>query len=569
MSSELHAPGLSKIKPWFIGFVVLMVGLAIIGAFRAYSPIPMGDSWDGNIAFYLNTLNGNWGAWWAQHNEHRIVLSKIFFWVNNHYFGGGNAFLVMVNFSCITISTYLFWRILRKIAETKEPSNEEICCGLFMTSWLFLWCQQENLLWEFQNQFILAQLLPLAALFWLYKSKASKRNFFIACIFGIASAVSMANGILALPLMVVYSALVKQSLKRTIFLSLLAASLVTLYLYQYQSPSHHSTLLQSLRKQPLELLQYFLYYLGSPFRYLFHLKFLALIAGIFMVGASIYMGIRAFVQKNELLLFLMLFNSYVIASALGTASGRVIFGVDQAFASRYTTPALMAWAALFLAFLPNILKLLHHTCFDKNHKKNIVLLIMSALLILGVQLKTLGSHAQSHWMRNVGALALAMQVNDKKQIQEIAGPSEAILEIAKPAANLYIGFFGDYPYKDLLLELNTPSTINSSAKCAGKIVAIRALPDDDKFLRIEGAISIPNTQIFPGLLNIVNSNHQKIGFAITKNPHPSTPLFKKKLDANYQFIGYFLNPGNNQSIKIQGSNGQCQLIEPSSAITTR
>lgn len=569
MPQELNAYGLSKIKPWFIGFTALMVGLAIIGAFRAYSPVPMGDSWEGNIAFYLSALNGNWSAWWAQHNEHRIVLSKIFFWLNNHYFGGSNAFLVVVNFSCITASAYLFWRILRNITRTQKPSDEEICCGLFMTSWLFLWCQQENLLWEFQNQFILAQLLPLAALFWLYKSKSSKRNFFIACIFGIASAVTMANGILALPLMVAYSVLAKQSARRTIFLSLLAASFVTLYLYHYQSPSHHSTFLQSLLQQPLELLQYFLYYLGTPFRYLFHLKFLALIAGIFMVGASTYIGVRALVQKNELLLFLILFNAYIIASALGTASGRVIFGVDQAFASRYTTPALMAWAVLFLAFVPNILKLLHQTCFDKNHKKNIALLTIPALLMLGVQLKTLGSHAQSHWMRNVAALALAMQVNDEKQIQEIAGSSKATLEIAKPTANLHIVFFGNYPFKDLLSELNTPSTIKPSTNCAGEITTIRVLPNDDQFLRVEGEISIPNNQTFPGLLTIVDSNHQKIGFALTKDPSSSTLSFKKDLDANYQFIGYFLKRDNHQPIEIQADNGLCHFITPSSAITTR
>ena len=569
MSQELHAPGLSKIKPWFIGFAVLMVGLAIIGAFRAYSPIPMGDSWDGNIAFYLSTLNGNWSAWWAQHNEHRIVLSKIFFWINNYYFGGSNAFLVMVNFTCITASAYLFWRILRNITGTQKPSDEEICCGFFMTGWLFLWCQQENLLWEFQNQFILAQLLPLVALFWLYKSRSSKRNFFIACIFGIASAVSMANGILALPLMVVYSVLAKQSARRTTFLSLLAASLVTLYLYHYQSPPHHSTLLQSLQKQPLELLQYFLYYLGSPFRYIFHIKFLALIAGFFMVGASTFMGVRALVQKNELLLFLMLFNSYVIASALGTASGRVIFGVDQAFASRYTTPALMAWAVLFLAFLPSILKLLRHTCFNRSSKRNIAFLILAALLMLGVQLKTLGSHAQSHWMRNIAALALAMQVNDEKQILEIAGPSKIILEIAKPAANLHIGFFGNYPFKDLLSELNTPSTIKPITKCAGEITAVRVLPNDDQFLRVEGEIPIPNNQTFPGLLNIVDSNNQKIGFALTKDPSSSTLSFKKNLGTHYQFIGYFLKRSNHKPIEIQANNGLCHFIAPSSAVTTR
>lgn len=564
-----QAHRLDHLKPWFFGFTGLIVGLAIIGAFRAYSPIPMGDSWDGNIAFYLNTLDGNWIHWWTQHNEHRIVLSKIFFWLNNQYFGGSNAFLVAVNFACITASAFLFWRILRNITETKKPFNDEICCGLFLTSWLFLWCQQENLLWEFQNQFILAQLLPLTALFWLYKSKNSNRHFFIACFFGIASAVSMANGILALPLLAVYSALMNQPVKRTIFLALLAVITITLYLFNYQSPPQHSSLLQALQQQPLELLQYFLNYLGSPFRYLFHIKFIALIAGIFMVGASIFIGIRALIQKNNLLLFLALFNAYIIATALGTAGGRVIFGVNQAFASRYTTPALMAWAALFLAFLPSILKLLRHTSFDRSHKKNIALLLIAALLMLGVQLKTLGSHTQSHWMRKVGALALSMQVNDERQIQEIAGPSKSILAIAKPAADLHVGFFGNDPFKGLRSELNTRTPLIRATNCVGKITTIRVLPSDPQFLRIEGEISNPSSQAMSEILKIVDSNHEVIGFALTANLTSSILPLKKSLGANYQFIGYFLNRRDNQAIEIQPNNGLCQLILQSSAIITR
>jgi hypothetical protein len=172
-------------------------------------------------------------------------------------------------------------------------------------------------------------------------------------------------------------------------------------------------------------------------------------------------------------------------------------------------------------------------------------------------------------MRDVAALALAMQVNDEKQIQEIAGPSKLILEIAKPAANLHVGFFGNYKFKDLLSELNTPSTIKLITKCAGEIIAIRALPGDDQFLRVEGEISIPNNQVFPGLLNIVDNNHQKIGFALTKDLSSSTLSFKKDLGANYQFIGYFLKRGNDQPIEIQANTGLCHFVAPSSAITTR
>jgi hypothetical protein len=557
---EVHHQ-LSMIKSWFIGFTALMIGLAIIGAFRAYSPIPMGDSWDGNFAIYLKTINGDWSAWWAQHNEHRIVLSKIIFWINNRYLGGSNAFLIAINFACITASVYLFWKILREVIGAKKFTNIEICCGLAITSWLFLWCQQENFLWEFQNQFILAQLLPLGALFWLYRSEKSKRDFLIACIFGTASAVSMANGILALPLMTVYAALTKQPLKRIVTLAILSICILAAYLHDYKSPTHHSTLIQALEQQPFKLIQYFLYYLGSPFRYLFHIKFLALTAGIIMVGVTIFTGIRALLQKNNLLLCLALFNSYIMASALGTASGRVIFGVDQAFASRYTTPSLMAWAVLFLAFLPSFLPEFNKLKFDRNHKKNIVFLAISALLMLGVQLKTLGSHTQSLWMRKVSGLALAIQVNDEKQILEIAGPSEATLAIAKPAADLHIGFFGDYPFKDLSSLINAYTSPKPDANCSVKINAIKFLPSDTKFLRIEGEILNSKKQAIPDRLTIVDHNHQIIGFALTRKM-PSFSSSENNFMSDHEFIGYFLNRDNNQAINIETNDGICQLTTP-------
>lgn len=559
MSEKIHNNSLGKIKPWFIAFTGLMVGLAIVGAFRSYSPIPMGDSWEGNFGFYVKIKNGNWGAWWAQHNEHRIVLSRIFFWLNNQFLGGSNAALIAVNYACVASGTLLYWRILRNIVGTKKPHADEICCGLFLTGWLFLWCQQENLLWEFQNQFILAQLLPLASFFWLYKSKNSTLYFYLACLLGMASGVTMANGILTLPLMTIYALLDRQRLYRVICLGGLAIFMLALYFQNFQSPSHHSTLSQSFQQQPWALIQYSLYYLGSPFKYLFHVKFLATISGIVLILASGLIGIKSLRDRNSLLLSLAFFNFYIISTAFGTAGGRLILGTEHAFASRYTTPALMAWACLFLSFLPEILKKLNHIYFDRSHKVNIAIAAVLALVMLGLQMRALGANTEALWMRKVAALALSMQVNDQNQIQEIVSPSVDILKVSKAAIDLNIGYLGAPPFKDLSTQLNTASSINSTSNCVGKITALTPLNDDTQYLRIEGEITATNNSSVSELLQILNSQHEIIGFALTKKPPQWLESFGKQSISSTKFTGYFLRQQTNSSISLQDTNGQCHL----------
>ncbi|MGD4365427.1 hypothetical protein QT713_22860, partial [Xanthomonas citri pv. citri] len=41
-----------------------------------FSPVPFWDMWDGGLGFYVRQMT-DVSQWWAQHNEHRIVLSRI------------------------------------------------------------------------------------------------------------------------------------------------------------------------------------------------------------------------------------------------------------------------------------------------------------------------------------------------------------------------------------------------------------------------------------------------------------------------------------------------------------
>jgi hypothetical protein len=64
-----------------VGF--LFFGSTVIGAIRNYSPVPFWDMWDGYIGFYERISNGHWEAWWERHMEHRLVFSRVFFWLES------------------------------------------------------------------------------------------------------------------------------------------------------------------------------------------------------------------------------------------------------------------------------------------------------------------------------------------------------------------------------------------------------------------------------------------------------------------------------------------------------
>jgi hypothetical protein len=74
--SSAHSVNLARM------LTILMAGLAVAGVCRAYSPVPFSDMWDGYLHFFMQVSDGDSGAWWRQHNEHRIVLARLLFWIN-------------------------------------------------------------------------------------------------------------------------------------------------------------------------------------------------------------------------------------------------------------------------------------------------------------------------------------------------------------------------------------------------------------------------------------------------------------------------------------------------------
>ncbi|RPH40830.1 MAG: hypothetical protein EHM87_21255, partial [Burkholderiales bacterium] len=85
----------------FVAAALFVASASVIGTVRLHSPVPFWDAWDGIVDFYLRVRDGDRSAWWAQHNEHRVGISRFFFWADLRWFGGGGVLPVTLNFAQI------------------------------------------------------------------------------------------------------------------------------------------------------------------------------------------------------------------------------------------------------------------------------------------------------------------------------------------------------------------------------------------------------------------------------------------------------------------------------------
>ena len=547
----------------FSSLTILMIGLAIVGGFLNYSPVQFWDTWDGAINFFMNTKDGDISIWWAQHNEHRIILARILFWADIKWFGGIGWFLIIINYLLLSMIALVFWKILRNISTTKKPEIGEILLGLFITTWLFQWIQHENLMWSFQGQFFLAHLLPLCAIYLLYKSISkfhSNRNFIIACIFGVASVGTMANGIITLPLMTLYALIMRQGIPRIITLVTLSISVIFLFFHNYHGVVGYSNISQSITENPLNMIYYLLVNLGSPFYQLFGGGELGQFAAIFsasvLIGSSMGLAIKYLrqPQQNALPLTLLTFILYTGGSAFCIANGRQVLGINTALTSRYSTPSLLAWAALLILYSPYILAILR-----AQKIKIMIPFGAMALLMIPQQFKALESDDKLIFERSVAALALELGVNDQNQIKYIEYNFSMIQTIAEKARINKLSIFDIYPFRDAREQLGKTFLQPMLPTYQGKLEQIQPIINDKRFVRISGWMFNPADKTYPKYIRILSSKSQIIGYAMTGQPRPDIADTIDKKAGLSGYCGYILADQMGATLTLQGDRPSCQM----------
>lgn len=323
-----------------LGLISALAGIAV--AVVAFEPIPYADS----IDFFRRFFEvGGWQGYglrelYARHNEHRLVIPRLWFLLDLALFDATQASLIVVIvLSSIAHAGVLAW--VFRCLDHRGPLSwafavAAIGAALSPAQW-------ENLVWSFQVQFVqvwlFGSLAFVAVAFGDERSSWIRTAAAITC--GLASTYSMANGILIWPLLVAL-ALWRGARGGPLWLLVIAAAAVIgVEAANYQAHAGHGDPLLTIR-QPIAVVRYALRYLTSGVAVLGtaaqEVLGAALVAAWGAFAAYALLRRERCAPAHGVLLALA---SFVVGAALLTALGRVTFGLGQANAARYATPSLL------------------------------------------------------------------------------------------------------------------------------------------------------------------------------------------------------------------------------------
>jgi hypothetical protein len=372
----------------------------------------------------------------------------------------------------------------------------------------------------------------------------------------------MASGVIALPLMVAYAVLLRMGWKRVAVLTVLTALCLGAYFIDYRSTPGHGSLTDMLRYRPVKLAQYVLLYLGSPFYYLFNQRSLPVgqLFGLAFVVLAVVQAVRSLraPQQHALPLALLAFILYIGGTALGTGAGRLLFGLHQATASRYTTPALMAWMALLVLYAPLLLRELG------QWRHRIVWPLLALVLgLASLQAKAGRSQASLLFERDVAAVALELGIRDHDQLLQVVFSPELGVLVAERATAVDIGMFHQPWLRGLRETITQAAGPLPTGTCPGALVELESLPDDRGWQRVTGWIAPPgggNDDMRS--LRLVGADGRVAGHALA-GPRMKDPLpARAGLAGTRAFKGYVRAPAAHQSLLAVSADASCVLRLP-------
>ncbi|QWT18702.1 hypothetical protein KPL74_13225 [Bacillus sp. NP157] len=442
--------------------------LLLAGMVRHYDPVPFFDAWDGDVGFYLRLGQGDGSAWWGFHNEHRIVLTRLLFYADNAWAGGVGIVPLCANVVLAAAMAGVFMvcigTLTRRWARCERLPWMALVVGLGA-----FWSQAQNFTWAFQPQFFLACLLPLAACHAIAQASASAHRlgwFTAACGFGVLALGSMANGVLALPMVAVLATCFGFERRYIMVAALLAVMGLATARLGY--PPGGSMPAFPWR-HPVGLAEFVALYLGSPLGAMFEVShaslLIAALAGTSLVAAVLVASARAWRTRatEPMRLALVVFTAYVLASALATAIGRFDLGPVSAMSGRYSTPVLAAWSAVTIALLP-----------AAAPGRAVAWLPASCLVaLLPMQATSLHRDGASLHARSLAALAIELQVDDPTTLQSVYPRPADVLATGQAASKARLGVFGRWPLDGLSATMGAHVPRDA---CLGRVMAMHGLP---------------------------------------------------------------------------------------------
>lgn len=326
------------------------IALGVSVTVRGYSPVPFADFW-GELDFVAAALDGDVGIgdFWAQHNEHRMVVARLQFLADYGLFGGTNVFLfAAIAASSIAIAvayaaaTYLdtrdwllaFGTLAVGTAATLSPAG---------------W---ENLTWAFQGQFVQVFLFGVLAVLLVTVAARQPRSLravvftALAWLAATVATFSMANGLLVWPVVVGLAVVLSLGRTRTLVLAIGGAAVAGSYLWDLEFSTRGEL------SDPVGLATFVSAYLGSAVWGAGLTKAAAVgVVGLALVPVLFVLAWRRRSEATIAIPFAAGVAAFILLTAMQTAAGRLYLGTAQALSSRYSIASFTFWLAIMVALL--------------------------------------------------------------------------------------------------------------------------------------------------------------------------------------------------------------------------
>ncbi len=469
------------LNSYLFGVGCLVMASTLWGIINHYSPVPFWDMWDGYIDFYRQFSEEGWKAVWRQHNEHRIVLSKLLFLIDFKIFSGNIAFLLFCNvlIQCGSVAVIVI------LAKNLRLGSSLSLWGVigFTTTFLFSWMQRENFEWGFQSQFFFVYLFALLSSLFLglaQKETSPAYGYFaLSMVFYFLSSVSMASGFLLGAALFLQVLLWKRNTVLMILLPIFMALIWSLYFYNYVETTGSRSMSHVFLNQPLDILTFVGLYFGGPLYQVIPNTTAALIVGWLFILAAAIIVIHSWAQEKFSFYSAALSTTLIFigGASVVTAAGRLDAGPGSAMSLRYMTPVAIAWVILFFLLLNEA----------KGRFKNLVtLFIVVACTLLLVPQKLVGNDVSlPKFDRMQAALALAMDVPDKNYLQKLYPDHGRVQRVSRYAVKNNLSVF-----QTLNKDLESLSNKNPllAPTCGGGIMDVKLVPNTVAAYRIEGNV---------------------------------------------------------------------------------
>jgi hypothetical protein len=473
-----------------LSYAVLLAGLFTAGAavymvVVSYSSLPSTDGWE-QIDAALQGINPLSPAWlWTQHNEHRMVIPKLFVAADLFLFRATQKLLL----ASILLTQFLLLIVLAWSMRALGHWDGTLWrSGAGIAAFCLFWpTQWENLIIGFSICYILLGLFATLSLveltrFWQRSTQLSGGPFawehlLFSVLAALCATYSLANGNLLWPLLVAAALLLRLRFAAVLALLLTGTLSTLLYLRHYYRPSSHASPVSSIHA-PLEIFHYVATYFGSP--WVRHNLLLATCVGVVGLAAAAlaFSRFRSYARASRpFSVFLLLLLAFCLGTALITSLGRLNFGIRQAFASRYHSVALLFWCCLGLLLLTSD--------FVRARRSRFVVVQVGMLAVI-----VWSSHITRNDIRgarirafqiNVAATAMFVEARDDEQFARaaITNPGAVAAEAEFMQKN-GLSAYADDAYTQLGKPMLSVYRLASPEECRGVVESAAALPGDGR-----------------------------------------------------------------------------------------